>query len=263
MQKEGKYESDHPIIPEYRRLAAELGVWLAIGSVSVRAEDDSSKMANRSLLIAPHTSADSSTLGTIVARYDKVHLFDAPSLTSSSSETYVESKRIRPGHSAPVVLTPFGPLALTICYDIRFPTLYRQMAALHRPTLVLIPSAFTVPTGQAHWETLLRARAIECGCYVLAAAQCGEHTGGRRTYGHSMAVGPMGDVVAVRTEETEGVLLVDIDTRKVDEARKRLPSLDHQREFQVTMIDAMTAQHGGGKLHEGAVREEKSAVATG
>jgi len=258
IQRDGHYESDHPIIPEYRRLAAELGVWLAIGSVSVRAEDDANKMANRSLLIAPHTAADRPTLGTVVARYDKVHMFDAPSLSDSSNDTYVESARIRPGRSVPVVLTPFGPVALTVCYDMRFPTLYSRLATLHSPTILLVPSAFTVPTGQAHWEPLLRARAIECGCYVLAAAQCGEHTGGRRTYGHSICVGPWGDVVAVRQEASEGVLLVEIDRRKVEEARKRIPSLSNQREFDVVLVDARSGQVESGDKAE--PREEKSAT---
>ena len=257
IQTEGRYESQHPIIPEYRRLAAELNVWLAIGSVGVRAEDDTSKMANRSLLISPHTTADEPSLGTIVARYDKAHMFDAPSLTNSATDTYVESARIRPGRTVPVVLTPFGPIALTICYDLRFPTLYSRLATLHAPTVVLIPSAFTVPTGEAHWVPLLRARAIECGCYVLAAAQCGEHTGGRKTYGHSMAVGPWGNVEAVRKEATEGVLLVNIDRRQVDEARTRIPSLRNQREFEVVVVDARVGQRESNKVE---VREEKSAA---
>ena len=183
-----------------------------------------------------------------------MHLFDAPAVGSSAAETYLESARIRPGHSVPVVLTPFGPLALTVCYDLRFPALYSRLATLHGPSVMLVPSAFTVPTGEAHWEPLLRARAIECGCYVLAAAQCGVHTGGRRTYGHSMAVGPWGDVVAVRREATEGVLLVDVDRRKVEEARRRLPSLQNQREFEVVLVDATT---GAGE-HKAELREEKS-----
>lgn len=260
VHKEGQYEKDHPSIVEYRRLAAELDVWLAIGSVSVRADDDVDKMSNRSLLIAPHTTADSPTLGSIVARYDKVHLFDAPSLTDSEDETYVESKRIRPGRDVPVVLTPFGPVALTVCYDMRFPTLYSRLATLHSPSVILIPAAFTVPTGKAHWETLLRARAIECGCYVLAAAQCGEHTGGRHTYGRSMAVDPWGDVVAVREEATEGVLLVEIDRRKVEETRKRIQSLAHQREFDVVLVDARTAQPNKGDKHGSA--EKKNGATT-
>ena len=259
VHKDGRYESDHPIIPEYRRLAAELNVWLAIGSVSVRAEDDVNKMANRSLLIAPYSTADSPSLGSIVARYDKVHMFDAPSLGTSASDTYVESARIRPGRHVPVVLTPFGPLALTVCYDMRFPVLYSRLATLYGPTVVLVPSAFTVPTGEAHWEPLLRARAIECGCYVLAAAQCGEHTGGRRTYGHSIAVGPWGDLVGLREEASEGVLLVEIDRRKVEEARKRIPSLSNQREFEVVLVDATERQSEQSKAE---LREEKSAAAT-
>ena len=258
IQRDGNYEKDHPSIVEYRRLAAELNVWLAIGSVSVRAEDEDSKMANRSLLIAPHPTADQPSLGSIVARYDKISMFDAPSLTDSSNDSYVESARIRPGRTAPVVMTPFGPIAMTVCYDMRFPTLYSRMATLHSPTIVLVPSAFTVPTGEAHWEPLLRARAIECGCYVLAAAQCGEHTGGRKTYGHSIAVGPWGEVVAVRKEATEGVVLIEIDRRKVDEARKRIPSLRNQREFEVVLVDAMTGHTDASKTE---MREEKRMAA--
>ena len=259
IQKDGRYESNHPIIPEYRRLAAELNVWLAIGSVSVRAEDDVNKMANRSLLISPHTSPDQPSLGTVVARYDKCHMFDAPTLSDAANDSYLESARIRPGRSVPTVLTPFGPIALTVCYDLRFPVLYSRLATVWGVGLVLVPSAFTVMTGEAHWEVLVRARAIECGCYVLAAAQCGEHTGGRKTYGRSMAVGPWGEVVGVREEGTEGVLLVEIDRRKVDEARKRIPSLSNQREFELTLTDATNATAKDHSKSE--QREEKSSTA--
>ena len=231
------YEADHPIIAHYLRLANELSVWIALGSVAVRAEDDPAKMANRSLLIAPSSPpVRSRAIGTVVARYDKIHMFDAPALNTATAEGYVESSRIRPGGAAPVVSTPFGPLGLTVCYDLRFPALYTELA-LNDAHVITVPSAFTVITGEAHWHALLRARAIETGAFVIAAAQSGEHPGGRRTYGHSLVVNPWGEVIGELEKEGEGVMVVDIDPAMVAATRRRIPSLQNRRPYQVVRVN--------------------------
>ena len=231
------YESDHPSIPQYCQLAYELGVWINLGSVAVRAEDDSTKMANRSLLISPHPSPSTPSSGRVVARYDKVHMFDVPSLDTATSESYLESSRIRPGSTSPVVSTPFGRIGLTICYDMRFPSLYTQLA-LAGADIITVPSAFTVITGKAHWHTLLRARAIETGAWVIAAAQSGDHPGGRKTYGRSLVVNPWGEVVGEVEKEGEGVVVVDVDVGLVQETRRRIPSLNNRRDFQIVTVEA-------------------------
>jgi len=203
-----------------RHLAAELGIWLLIGSAIVRsghAGDD--RAANRSLLIDPN--------GGIVGRYDKLHVFD---VDLPNGETYRESAAIRPGDAAVVADLPWCRLGLTVCYDIRFPHLFRQLARAGA-CMIAVPAAFTVPTGEAHWETLLRARAIETGAFVLAPAQGGTHEDGRKTWGRSTIVTPWGEVIAKLDHEEPGVLHAVLDLSAVDRARAAVPSLAHDRAF--------------------------------
>ncbi len=209
-------EADHPAIPAFRSVAAETGAWLLIGSLTIRLDERS--CANRSFLFSP--------AGEIVARYDKIHMFD---VDLAGGESYRESATFRPGARAVVADLPFGRLGLTICYDLRFAYLYRGLAQAGA-VFLSVPAAFTVPTGRAHWHILLRARAIETGCYVFAPAQCGEHAEGRRTYGHSLVVSPWGEIIAEGGEEP-GVILADIDPAKVEEARRMVPALVHDRDF--------------------------------
>ena len=203
-------------LPRYRLLARDAGVWLLLGSMAVRV--DEARCANRSLLIDPH--------GAIVARYDKIHMFD---VDLEGGESYRESRRYRPGGEAIVADTPFGRIGMTVCYDMRFPSLYRDLAQAGADHLT-VPSAFARPTGRAHWHVLLRARAIETGCFVFAPAQCGEHAEGRRTYGHSLIVDPWGTILADGGEEA-GVIVADIDPARVGEARRMVPSLGHDRPY--------------------------------
>lgn len=219
-------EAEDQTLAVLRAEAATLGVWLLIGSLGVIDPSGDGRFANRSFLIAPD--------GTIAARYDKIHMFD---VAVSATETFRESAAYRPGGRAVVVDTPFARLGMSVCYDIRFPYLYRALAQAGAEVL-LIPAAFNHITGAAHWQVLLRARAIETGCYVLAPAQCGTHAAAhavpgaapRRTHGHSLAIGPWGDVLADGGTET-GVSLVDLDRAEVARARARIPSLTHDRAF--------------------------------
>lgn len=207
-------------VGQLRALARELGVWLLIGSAIVRsghAGDD--RAANRSLLIDDR--------GEVVATYDKLHVFDVDLPTG---ERWRESASVRPGDDAVVADTPWGQLGLTICYDIRFPQLYRALARAGA-VMIAVPAAFTVPTGEAHWETLLRARAIETGSYVLAPAQAGEHEDGRRTWGRSTVVAPWGEVIAKLDHDEPGVLFATLDLDAVTRARAAVPQLSHDREF--------------------------------
>jgi predicted amidohydrolase len=202
-------------IKAFQDLARETGAWLLAGSLAVKpsrhaAED--SRLANRSYLFDP--------TGGIVARYDKIHMFD---VNLASGESYRESSQFRPGGQAVLAETPWGMLGMSVCYDLRFPALYRTLAQAGA-RMLSIPSAFTVPTGRAHWHTLLRARAIETGCFVLAPAQTGTHAEGRRTYGHSLIVDPWGEILADGGEEV-GFITAELDLAKVDEARSKVPSL--------------------------------------
>jgi predicted amidohydrolase len=206
-----------------RALAAELGIWLHVGSLAMKVEPV--RIANRSYLIAPD--------GEIAARYDKLHLFD---VDLAGGESYRESRYYRPGSKAVLADLPFGRLGLSICYDLRFPALYRALACAGA-SFIAIPSAFTKQTGEAHWRVLLRARAIETGAFVLAAAQGGLHENGRSTYGHSMIVSPWGEVLAEAGEEP-GVIFADIDLAQSADARARIPSLKHGREFGVEIATA-------------------------
>ena len=212
-------ESD-PVVTGLRGLARELGVWILIGSAIVRSGvGGDARAANRAILVDDK--------GRIVSTYDKLHVFD---VDLPGGETYRESSTVRPGDTAVVAETPWGRLGLTICYDIRFPQLHRALARAGA-TLIAVPAAFTVPTGEAHWETLLRARAIETGCFILAPAQGGTHEDGRRTWGRSTVVGPWGEIVARRDDDTPGVLLATLDLDAVDRARAAVPQLRHDREF--------------------------------
>ena len=208
------------VVGGLRGLARELGVWLLIGSAIVRSgQEGDDRAANRSLLIDDK--------GAVVATYDKLHVYDVDLPTG---ERWRESAAIRPGDGAVVADTPWGKLGLTICYDIRFPQLYRALAKAGAE-MISVPAAFTVPTGEAHWETLLRARAIETGCWILAPAQAGTHEDGRRTWGRSTVVGPWGEVVAKLDHDEPGVLFATLDFEAVTRARNAVPQLTHDREF--------------------------------
>ncbi len=215
-------EADDPTLAALRDQARKLGIWLLIGSLGLKTGDPDGRFANRSFLIAPD--------GGVRARYDKIHMFD---VQVTPEETYRESDGYRPGAAAVVAETPFGTVGMSICYDLRFPHLYRALAQAGARILT-VPAAFSHVTGAAHWHALLRARAIETGCYVLAPAQCGHHAAQRgqrrRTYGHSLAVDPWGEVL-VDGGAAPGVHLVEITDAAVTEARRRVPSLDHTRPF--------------------------------
>ncbi|MBX9617109.1 MAG: carbon-nitrogen hydrolase family protein [Caulobacteraceae bacterium] len=203
-----------------RRLAAELGVWLLIGSAIVHSgHTGDDRAANRALLVDPG--------GGIMARYDKLHVFD---VDLPNGETYRESATIRPGDAAVVADTPWGRLGLSVCYDIRFPHLFRQLARAGA-VMIAVPAAFTVSTGEAHWETLLRARAIETGAFILAPAQGGTHEDGRRTWGRSTVVSPWGEVIARLDHDAPGILHATLDLSAVETARAAVPALRHDRTF--------------------------------
>lgn len=205
-------EETDPALAAFRSAARELDVWLLIGSLAVRLAENN--MTNRSYLIDPG--------GRLVARYDKMHMFD---VELGKGQTYRESKNFSAGKHPVVAETPWGLLGLSICYDIRFPYLYRRLARMGAKMLA-VPSAFTKTTGQAHWQVLLRARAIETGCFLLAPAQCGRHSGGRQTFGHSLVVNPWGEIIKEAGEEV-GVMLAKLDLNEVDKARRKIPSLKH------------------------------------
>jgi deaminated glutathione amidase len=215
-------EDGNPALAHFQALARELKIWLHIGSMGIAVAPD--KIANRSYLISP--------TGIVTARYDKIHMFD---VDLAGGETYKESRNFKPGDKAVVADLPWGPLGLTICYDMRFPVLYRVLAH-GGAKFISVPAAFTVPTGKAHWHALLRARAIETQCFVFAAAQAGKHETGRLTYGHSLIISPWGEVLAEGDGETASVVTADIDVRLVDDARSKVPSLMHDREF--TLVHA-------------------------
>ncbi|HEX4270661.1 MAG TPA: carbon-nitrogen hydrolase family protein [Rhizomicrobium sp.] len=209
-------EAHDPALPVFSALARELNVWLLIGSVAIKVSD--TKTANRSFLFAPD--------GRVAARYSKIHLFD---VALASGEVYRESNTVAGGDEAVVADTEFGPIGLSICYDLRFPQLFRRLAQ-KGAFLFTVPSAFTVPTGEAHWHVLLRARAIENGAFVIAPAQGGTHVNGRKTYGHSLIVAPWGEVLAEAGTEA-GVIIADIDPALSALARARVPNLQHDRVF--------------------------------
>jgi len=210
-------DSEHPGIPVFSELAKANKIWLLIGSMKIKVSD--THLVNRGFLFRP--------TGQLVASYDKIHLFD---VALQNGEKHQESDTTMPGYKAVVANTDWRKLGMTICYDLRFPYLYRTMAQ-RGAEMIAVPSAFTAYTGKAHWETLLRARAIETGSYILAPAQCGRHEGGRQTHGHSMIVGPMGQIFAQREEDTPGIISWKLDFLNVTKARHSIPSLQHDREF--------------------------------
>jgi len=216
-------EADDPTLDALRQQAAASGIWLLIGSLGLATGDADGRFANRSFLIAPD--------GSIAARYDKIHMFD---VNVSETEVYRESAAYRPGARAVLAQTPFAAVGMTVCYDLRFPHLFRRLAKAGAQILT-VPAAFNDTTGRAHWEVLLRARAIETGCFVLAPAQTGQHAetagpGKRRTHGHSLAVAPWGEVLADAGTEP-GVTFVDLDLSEVARARGRVPSIAYDRDF--------------------------------
>jgi predicted amidohydrolase len=201
---------------EMRELARDLGVWLLLGSLTVRTDED--RIANRSVLVA----AD----GAIAASYDKIHMFD---VTLPDGKVIRESSAYRPGDRAVVADTPWGRLGLTVCYDLRFPGLYRALAQAGAQ-FISVPSSFQRQTGKAHWHALLRARAIENECYVIAPAMCGDHPGDRQTYGHTLIVDPWGEIIA-DGGDAPGIVHGEIDLTRVAKVRKMIPALEHDRDF--------------------------------
>jgi len=201
-----------------RTIARKLGIYVHVGSLAIKLSHD--RAANRSFLIDPK--------GDIAARYDKIHMFD---VDLADGESYRESRNYRPGELAVLADLPWGRLGLTVCYDLRFPALYRALAEAGA-TMLAIPSAFTKQTGEAHWHVLMRARAIENGCFVFAAAQAGKHENGRETFGHSLIVDPWGRIIAEGGTEP-GVVMAEIDPAQVTNARARIPSLQHGRRFEI------------------------------
>ena len=211
-------QDEHPGVSFFSDLARELGVWLLIGSMAVKVSED--KLLNRSFLFSDQ--------GDLVATYDKIHLFD---VALPTGEVHRESDLIKPGEMAVVASTPWAKVGMSICYDVRFPHLYRDLAKAGA-SILAVPAAFTVPTGRAHWEILLRARAIETGSFVMASAQTGEHEGGRRTWGHSMIINPWGEVLAV-AESEPGVILAELNLGAVAKTRRTIPALQHDRLYEV------------------------------
>ena len=208
-------EEEDDVLAACQEAASRHGVWLHLGSLAVRT--DGGKLANRGFLIDP--------AGAIRARYDKLHLFDVDLPTG---ESWRESSVYRPGEGAVAADgTPVGRLGLTICYDLRFPALFERLGEAGAESIA-VPAAFTVPTGRAHWQVLLRARAIEAQAFIIAAAQSGRHQDGRETYGHSLVVGPWGDVL-LDMDETVGVGFAELDLERVGEVRRRIPALQHRR----------------------------------
>jgi deaminated glutathione amidase len=211
-------EEQDATLAAFRDLARRHAIWVHAGSLAVKVSPD--RAANRSFLIDPR--------GDIKARYDKIHMFD---VDLANGESYRESRSYQPGELAAVADLPWGRLGLTICYDLRFPALYRALAEAGSSFLA-IPSAFTRQTGEAHWHVLNRARAVENGCFVLAAAQGGTHESGRETYGHSMIVDPWGRIIA-EGDDAPGVVMAEVDPSLVGKARARIPSLQHGRRFEI------------------------------
>jgi predicted amidohydrolase len=209
-------ESDHPAIPAFREMARETGAWLLAGSLTIKLDDE--QTANRSYLFDPS--------GNAVAQYDKIHMFD---VDLKGGDSYRESATFRPGGEAVLAPTPWGLLGMTVCYDVRFAYLYRALAHAGA-SFLSVPAAFTEFTGRAHWHVLLRARAIETGCFVIAPAQSGLHEDGRRTFGHSLVIAPWGEVLADGGEGV-GVVTAVIDTTRIEEARGMVPALTHDKTF--------------------------------
>ncbi|HEY7229600.1 MAG TPA: carbon-nitrogen hydrolase family protein [Pseudolabrys sp.] len=211
-------EESDASLATFREIARKLEIYIHIGSLALKISPD--RAANRSLLIDPK--------GDILARYDKIHMFD---VDLADGESYRESRNYRPGELAVLADLPWGRLGLTVCYDLRFPALYRALAEAGA-TMLAIPSAFTKQTGEAHWHILIRSRAIENGCFVFAAAQAGRHESGRETFGHSLIVDPWGRIIAEGGTEP-GVIMAEVNPAEVANARRRIPSLQHGRRFEI------------------------------
>ena len=215
------YEIDHPAISFFKNLAQELGVYISIGSLSIKISQ--ARLINRSYIFDPK--------GQNIAQYDKIHLFD---VTLPNGDVYRESQFYDAGKNLVMVDIAQARFGLSICYDVRFPALYRYYAQ-NKANVMLIPAAFTVPTGEAHWHVLMRARAIENGCYVVAAAQTGTHAGGRQTFGHSVIIDPWGRVMADAGTDV-GFIIADIDLELVTKTRAQIPSLQHSQAINGDMI---------------------------
>lgn len=218
-----QFEENEPALKAWRELAAELDIWLLAGSMVIKVADD--RLVNRAYMIAPD--------GAIAAKYDKIHMFD---VDLPNGESYRESDLFEPGDKAVLIDSPWGGIGVTICYDVRFPQLYRALAKAGA-NMIWTSAAFTRTSGKAHWHIMQRARAIETGAWILAPAQCGDHEDGRSTYGHALIVSPWGKVVADAGEEP-GYIIADLDLGRVAEARQSIPTLRHDRDF------AMPAQLG-------------------
>jgi predicted amidohydrolase len=218
-------EASDPVLAAVREAAAKAGIWVQLGSLALAGERADGRLVNRGFLI--------DATGAIRARYDKIHLFD---VDLAGGESWRESAVYAPGSAPMLATTPWGILGLTICYDLRFPDLYRSLTDAGA-VILAVPAAFTVPTGKAHWHLLLRARAVEAGVFVIAAAQSGTHEDGRATYGHSLVVDPWGEVL-LDTGEGAGVATVDIDLARVAEVRGRVPAISHRRPLPPPMVAA-------------------------
>jgi predicted amidohydrolase len=228
MRSHALAEEADPALAAFQQLARELDVWILVGSLAL--QTDEGRLANRSFLV--------SAQGEVTARYDKIHMFDA---TLPGGKTIRESSSYRPGTRAVVSDTPWARLGLSICYDVRFPALYRALSQAGAQIL-MVPSSFTKATGTLHWRALLQSRAIENGAYVAAAATCGTHPGGHETYGHAMVVDPNGQVIAEAGDEPT-VICAEIDTDNVTAARGRIPSLSHDGPFQLEPANASEEHH--------------------
>jgi len=224
MRAKAAPEDKHRALSEFRALASRLGLWILVGSLAVKREDNG--LANRSYLIDPE--------GNLVSRYDKIHMFD---VDLPNGESYRESDNYVAGTEARLTSTPWGILGLTVCYDLRFPHLYRALAKAGAQ-IISVPSAFTLTTGIAHWHVLLRARAIETGSFIVAPAQCGNHYGKRVTYGHSLIVDPSGAILA-EAHDKPCFVIADLDLKSVHLARSSLPSLQHDRDYTIGLDDVL------------------------
>lgn len=223
MMAKAVVENDDPVLAVVRETAAKRGLWVHLGSLALKAEGDPQRLVNRGFVIDGG--------GNIRARYDKMHLFD---VDLPGGERYRESATYKPGAQAALAETPWGRFGLSICYDLRFSALYQRLTD-EGAALLSVPAAFTVPTGQAHWHVLLRARAIEAGVFVVAAAQVGRHEDGRSTYGHSLAIDPWGEVL-LDMGDAPGVGMVDLDFQRIDEVRGRVPAITHRRSIDTLVV---------------------------
>ncbi len=224
LKSEAETQNESRSLATLAEAAAKHGCWVLIGSLTLQSEDDPSRLANRSFLIRPD--------GHIHARYDKIHMFD---VAIDDGQEYFDSRNYRPGDKAVIATTPLGQIGMTICYDLRFPQLYRTLAQ-GGAEILTVPAAFTRLTGAAHWHSLLRARAIENGCYVTAPAQTGVHDGGRETWGHSLIIDPWGEILTDAGDDP-GITMAEIDLAAVAKARQSIPSLTVGQEFNITMAD--------------------------